>query len=188
MFRQKTYKIDEEDVERAIEDLRKGSAEAFHLLYKKYSAKIYRFCLKMLSNKELAEDAFQETFIKVYENRLNFRTKNFGAWIYKIARNTCINLLRTRRNYEDIEQSVKCYYIDNSDIEMLDFIRKSVEKLPPKLKEAFILREYEEFSYQEIADILSIDLSLAKVRVHRARLLLRKMLEPIVKDKNEDKY
>ena len=50
------------------------------------------------------------------------------------------------------------------------------------LREALILREYEECSYQEIAEILSIDLSLAKVRVHRARLLLKKLLKPIEKE------
>jgi RNA polymerase sigma-70 factor (ECF subfamily) len=54
--------------------------------------------------------------------------------------------------------------------------------LPVSLREAIILREYQECSYQEIAEIVGIDLSLAKVRVHRARLILRKTLEPIAKE------
>ncbi len=73
----------------------------------------------------------------------------------------------------------------NSDIGMREFIEKSIAQLPVTLREALILREYEERSYQEIADILGIELSLAKVRVHRARLLLRKMLQPIMKEIHE---
>ncbi|MGB9913725.1 MAG: RNA polymerase sigma factor, partial [Candidatus Kapaibacteriota bacterium] len=92
MKRFEEHKLNEEQLQEATEDFRRGSAEAFHILYSHYSQKVYRFCLRMLGNKEKAEDAFQETFIKVFENAKNFRSNNFGAWVFTIARHICLNL------------------------------------------------------------------------------------------------
>lgn len=186
MFKTSKHIASDDELIQAAEDLKKGSAEAFHILYNKYQQNIYRFCLRMLGDSMLAKDAFQEIFIKVYENRKNFRGNNFAAWLYTIARNTCLNHIRARREHEVFDE---IYHGEmrapQNDIGMRQFIEKSIAQLPISLREALILREYEERSYQEIADILGIDLSLAKVRVHRARLLLRKMLQPIVKEINE---
>lgn len=170
----------------ALENLRKGSAEAFHLLYNKYHHNIYRFCLKMLGDTAMAKDAFQEVFIKVYENRKSFHGSNFSSWLYTIARNTCINAIRNKKGHESFDE---IYHGEmrapDGDIAMKDFIDNAIESLPVTLRESLILREYEDCSYHEIAEILDIDLSLAKVRVHRARLLLRKLLTPLVKELNE---
>ena len=186
MFRSKSYIAGDDEIQQAAEDLKKGSAEAFHLLYDKYQLSIYRFCLKMLGDSALAKDAFQETFIKVYENRKSFRGANFAAWLYTIARHTCLNVLRAKKEFEIFDEVYHGQTNEpNEDVGMKDFIERAISSLPIALKEAFILREYEECSYQQIAEILGIDLSLAKVRVHRARLLLRKMLTPLVKELNE---
>jgi RNA polymerase sigma-70 factor, ECF subfamily len=141
----------------------------------------------MLSDTDLAEDAFQETFIRVFENRTSFRGDNFAAWLFTIARNTCLNQIRSRRDqesYDEVFHSID-YSENNSDLGMKSEIEKAIATLPLPMREAVLLREYEDFSYQEIADTLGIDLSLAKVRVHRARLILRKLLKPLVKELNE---
>ena len=181
-----TYSPDEEDLSTTAEAFRKGSAEAFHILYRKYHQKVYRFCLRMLGEEPLAKDAFQDTFIRVYENRKSFHGSNFAAWLFTIARHTCLNFIRARKDYDKLDEEVhgSVQYI-RSDVGLQNSISKAISMLPLALREALVLREYEEYSYQEIADILSIDLSLAKVRVHRGRLLLRKMLEPVVKELNE---
>jgi RNA polymerase sigma-70 factor (ECF subfamily) len=178
--------IDSENLRNEMEELRKGSAEAFKILYAKYNGKVYRFCLRMLNDTMLAEDAFQETFIKVYEHRKEFRGKNFAAWLFTIARHTCYNLMRTRKEYDDFDET----YFHNPqpkqrDVAMKDFVEQALAVLPLPLKEAIILREYEDCSYQDIAEILGIQLSLAKVRVHRAREILRKLLAPIKQEINE---
>jgi RNA polymerase sigma-70 factor (ECF subfamily) len=69
-----------------------------------------------------------------------------------------------------------------TDVFMAEIINQAIAELPVEFREALVLREYDHFSYSEIAEILGIDLSLAKVRVHRARLSLRKKLSPIVHD------
>lgn len=186
IFRKKEI-ADEEKLLEAVEALQKGSAEAFHILYNNYSPKVYRFCLRMLTDPELAKDAFQETFIKVYENRSSFRGNNFAAWLFTIARNTCLNYIRSKKEQETFDE---VYHDTGSNENVIDpalkmQIDKAIQTLPVPMREALILREYEDFSYQEIADALGIDLSLAKVRVHRARLILRKLLKPLVEELNE---
>jgi len=183
MFRRKANIEDDTSLNQAFEDLRKGSAEAFHLLYEAYQQRIYRFCLRILGDKDAAADAFQETFIKVFEHRRDFRGSNFTSWIYTIARHTCLNVIRARKDHEEINEEFH-HPVDaeESDPAMKKYIADAVAKLPVAMREALVLREYEDCSYNEIADILGIDFSLAKVRVHRARLILRKLLKPLVKE------
>lgn len=181
-------KYDDERIAQATLELRRGSAEAFHILYSHYSQKVYRFCLRFLGDKEKAEDAFQETFMKVFENRINFRGNNFAAWLFTIARHTCLNFIRTEKPYEDVEtNSISLSYVYKEDIALRDFVQRAIMQLPVSLREAILLREYEDCSYEEISEILGISLSLAKVRVHRARLLLKKLLEPIAKEYYESR-
>ncbi|MGQ9819451.1 MAG: RNA polymerase sigma factor [Candidatus Kapaibacteriales bacterium] len=176
------------EIRQATEDLRRGSTEAFLLLYKEYSPQIYKFCLRMLGKKEYAQDAFQETFIKVFENRTTFRGENFSAWLYTIARHVCLNMMRLDRNFEQLhDNSLPFAYTYNNDVGLNNFVQKAILQLPISLREALILREYGENSYEEIAEILGIGVSLAKVRVYRARLLLKKFLEPIAKEYYENR-
>ena len=183
MFFRKSKNIDDRTIQKAVIDLKKGSAQAFHLLYQKYNQPIYRFCLRMLNDKNAAEDAFQETFIRVYESSRSFSGQNFSSWLYTIARNTCLNILRSQKEHVAFEEEfLTPEQTTDSDFSVKNYIDTAVSKLPVNLREAILLREYEECSYQEIADILGIDLSLAKVRVYRARQILKDMLQPIVKE------
>jgi RNA polymerase sigma-70 factor (ECF subfamily) len=183
MIFRKSKNIDDKTIQKAISELKKGSAQAFHILYQKYQQPIYRFCLRMMNNKEAAEDAFQETFIRVYESSSTFNGTNFSAWLYTVARNTCLNIMRTRKDKVEFDEDYLSPESDKeSDFSLRNYIDSAIAKLPVNLREALLLREYEECSYQEIADILGIELSLAKVRVHRARLILKEMLQPLVKE------
>lgn len=174
---------EQEQIKQATEEFRLGSAEAFHILYTHYSQRVYRFCLRMLGNKDKAEDAFQETFIKVFENAKMFRSDNFGAWLFTIARHICLNMIRLEKPHQEVDDnSIKLSYVERDDIGLKDFVQSAIMHLPVSLREALLLREYEDYPYEEIAQILGISVSLAKVRVHRARLLLKKLLEPIAKE------
>ena len=183
MFFKKSNIIDDKAVTKAVSEMQKGSAQAFHLLYNKYSQSIYRYCFKILNDKDIADDAFQETFIKVYEHRLEFKGSNFQSQVYTIAHRTCLNYLRTKKENVSFEEDYQApVFESDQDFGAKQFIEKAIAALPLSLRETLVLREYEECSYQEIAEILDIDISLAKVRVHRARLILRQMLQPLVKE------
>ena len=143
-----------EDLHETMEELRKGSAEAFRILYKKNNKKVYRF-----------------------EHRKEFRGSNFAAWLFTIARHTCLNTLRTRKEHDDFDEFFYKPAIEKqTDVGLKSVIDEALAALPVPLREAVILREYEDCSYQDIADILGIQLSLAKVMVHRAREILRKFV------------
>jgi RNA polymerase sigma-70 factor (ECF subfamily) len=186
LLRKSNRENNEEEMPDAAEKLRNGSAEAFKILYNFYSQKVYRYCLRFLGDSALAEDAFQESFIRVYENRENFHGDNFGAWLYTISRNTCMNYLRVKKEHDEFNEVFHGHETHElSDSSIKENIDKAISQLPDALREAFLLREYEEMSYQEISEILNIDLSLAKVRVYRARIILRKLLKPLVKELNE---
>ncbi len=183
MFFKKNKDIDDKVIRKAAMDLRKGSAEAFHILYHKYKTPVYKFCTRLLNDKDLADDAFQETFVRVYEKRKLFNGENFKGWVFTIARNTCFNYLRTKKmEVEFDEEYIAPETMKMGDYAMKDLIEKAIAELPVSYREVVVLREYEEYSYTEIAEILDIELSLVKIRIHRARLLLKKKLQPLVKE------
>ncbi len=180
MFKKRHESEADAVLKEAMSNLQKGSAEAFRMLYERYHQKVYRFCLRMLGDEEQARDAFQETFISIYEHRKDFRGNNFSAWLFTIARHNCLNIIRKRRDSESFDEE----YHDSVEqrtgqIGLKEQIQKALDILPEALREALLLRDYEGYSYKEIAKIAGIELSLAKVRVYRARMTLRKLLTPI---------
>jgi RNA polymerase sigma-70 factor (ECF subfamily) len=177
-------KPNEDELRAAADDLRSGSAAAFQVLYKQYSHSVYRFCLRMLGDSAIAQDAFQETFMKVYEHHAEFRGDHFPSWLFTIARRVCLNHLRSVKDHDifDEEAHSSAPIQSTSDVGIQMYVHNALINLPLQLREAVILREYEGYSYQEIATIVGIDISLAKVRVHRARLILRKLLAPVMQE------
>lgn len=186
MWFKKQKTINEEEILDAVSKMKEGSAEAFRILYDAYGQKVYRYCLRIIGDADVANDCFQETFVKIYENRALFKGSSFGAWLFKIAHNNCMNHIRSKRHTEEIQD----VFFANESSEGDDFglkkeIKKALHQLPEALREAIVLREYEELSYSEIAEVLGIDVSLAKVRVFRARIQLKNLLKPLMKELNE---
>jgi RNA polymerase sigma-70 factor (ECF subfamily) len=169
-----------------------GEERAFAELYTRYKSEIYTFCLRMLGGDSAeAGDAFQETFIKVYEKIASFRYgENVRGWLYMIARNVALNVYRSKRPEETIEfhqdlqsderrLSPEFYGEQNSLREALE---AAIAKLPIEFREPFILREFDGLGYPEIAEITGTTMSITKVRIHRAKQRLRKMLAPVITD------
>jgi RNA polymerase sigma-70 factor (ECF subfamily) len=169
-----------------------GDERAFAELYTRYKSEIYTFCLRMLGGDSAeAGDAFQETFIKVYEKRDTFRYgENVRGWLYMIARNVALNVYRSKRPEETIEfhQNLQSHErslspeFSGEQNSLREALEEAIAKLPLEFREPFILREFDGLGYQEIADITSTSISITKVRIHRAKQRLRKMLAPIITD------
>jgi RNA polymerase sigma-70 factor (ECF subfamily) len=171
---------------------RSGDERAFAELYTRYKAEIYTFCLRMLGGDSAeAGDAFQETFIKVYEKRNSFRYgENVRGWLYMIARNVALNVYRSKRpeetiefhpNLESNERRLSPEFSGEQN-SLREALEEAIAKLPLEFREPFILREFDGLGYQEIADITTTSISITKVRIHRAKQRLRKMLAPIITD------
>ena len=182
---------DRSDVE-LINLFQAGDEDAFAELYARRQAEIFTFCLRMSGNdRDLASDAFQDTFIKVYQKADQFREgTNVMGWLLMIARNSCLNLLRGRKliPLEDQHHNIASgdRTLSPDFHEEQDFMRRMLEKfigeLPLEIREPLILREFEEYSYEDIAKTLNITLGAVKQRIYRAKQKLREDLLPYFRE------
>jgi RNA polymerase sigma-70 factor (ECF subfamily) len=174
---------------------RNGDRGAFAELVELYKDKIYHLAYRMLNNKHEAEDAVQETFMRVYTNLHRYdEQQKFSTWIFRIGTNHCIDRLRKRKHSaysldaEMPDGEGNDYYsmlpgnedtpeqqIILSETQLL--IRKAIDALPEKYKSVVILRYLQDMSLQEISDVLDMPVTTVKTRVHRGREYLRKRLE-----------
>jgi len=162
-----------------------------------HSDAVYRMALRMTKNKSDAEDLVQETFLKAYRFWNSFeKGSNCRAWLFKILTNLFITSYhrKTKEKQQFTYDDVESHYLYNQledggnkqqlgDPEQLlfnqlldDDVKKAIEELPEDFRIVVVLSFLEGFSYQEIADIVGIQLGTVKSRLHRGRKLLQKNL------------
>jgi RNA polymerase sigma-70 factor (ECF subfamily) len=186
---QQDYKL----VQRAI----KGDQQAYALLMDRYRDSIYFLLLKMVNNKDDADDLTIEAFGKAFKNLKQY-TPNFAfsTWLFKIASNNCIDFIRRKKKRtlsidrrQESEDGMETTIHLKSD--MLDpeekFVKKQkikmlheiVKKLKPRYRELVELRYFQELSYEEIAQKLDIPLGTVKAQLFRAREFLQGILKNV---------
>jgi RNA polymerase sigma-70 factor (ECF subfamily) len=158
---------------------------ALSILYRRYSQRIYTYCRKIIGDSTTAEDLLQETFVRVLESGRQQRAiENFPAYLMTIARNLCLShRARSKRQFVEVED----FHLSYRDVpyeqrELLQLIQASLELLPEDYREAFVLREYNGLSYNEIAEVIGESLDVVKVRIFRAKKKLRDILAPYLAD------
>ena len=146
-------------------------------LYTLYSNDVYRYSFSILKDGDDAKDAVHETFARYAENQGSFKGDCAPkTWLLIIARNYCFNILKSRNyNNEHIEDD-KHYGAYTSSYETKISIDEALKQLPPDFTELFYLKEYEGYSYKEIAEITELTLENVKIKLYRARQILRKIL------------
>ncbi len=160
-----------------------GDVEAFNELFRRYERKVYVYCMRVLLDDDLARDAFQEAFMRVYEHRASYDGRSFMVWFFTIVRNVCLNMRRNRKPTVPFETSAANETSAQvKDVVLHDQIVAALNRLPIDYREAIVLYEYDGYSYQEIADIVGVTISTVKIRIFRARKMLRKLLYPVVYD------
>jgi RNA polymerase sigma-70 factor (ECF subfamily) len=177
-----------------------GSNEAFDELVNRYERKIYRLALRLTGNTEDAEDVLQETFLKAFEHLSDFRQDSrFYTWLVRIAVNEGLMKLRKRRSdkSEPLEDAVD----DEGQVmprefrdwkpnpeqqmnqeEMERILLNAAQSLPASLRAVFFLRDVEELSTEETAEMLNLTTGAVKARLFRARLQLREELSKVFKE------
>jgi RNA polymerase sigma-70 factor (ECF subfamily) len=162
-----------------------GDESAFNLIVKKYQKKIYWHARQMLGNHLDADEVTQEVLIVIYKKlgSFNFNSSLF-TWIYRIINTRSLNQIRRRKikNFFSIDDDESNFELeDTNDIvedlvnrEKLNQVSKALEKLPPKQRQIFIMRNYEELSYDEISKITGKTVGGLKANYFHA---LRKVLE-----------
>ncbi|MBU1318400.1 MAG: sigma-70 family RNA polymerase sigma factor [candidate division Zixibacteria bacterium] len=168
-----------------MERIQKDDMVSFNTLVNRYKNRLFNVLVKMLDSSEAAEDILQETFLRVHLHKMSFDFRfAVSTWIYTIALNLARNELRRRKrvqffDIEDFSNRLQApeEKVDNSS-KLRAVLDKAVKKLPQKYRQAFVLRDMDQLSYEEIAQILSVPLGTVKSRVNRARNMLRNMLKP----------
>ncbi len=161
--------------------LAEGKKEAFTEIYARYRGRIYAYILRMIGDRDRADDIFQETFTRLYRSCLNSDQKVLRAssYIFTTARNRCLNAIRDRKNTTDVEDYHQIVYQPSfENVELAELVKTSLELLPDHYREAFVLREYDGLSYQEIAEITGQSLPSVKIHIFRAKKKLREILTP----------
>ena len=157
--------------------VQQNKLDAFEILVQRYEKKLSRYAKKFIFNHQNIEDAVQEVFIKAYENMQSFNTsKKFSSWIYRIAHNHFINIIKKKKPFLFFDPDVIFTFSSKSDveedvmeIEEKEEIEKCLDRLDFKYKEVVVLYYFEDKSYEEISDILTIPVSTVGVRLRRAR-------------------
>jgi len=166
------------------------SAEAISILYDRYSAQVYKYCRRILGNEELAEDIFHDTFMRFYNTLSQDRDMtNVKGFLITVARNLCLSAKSSKHyglsSLEDLELPTRDLEYEKKEI--IEIVRTSIECLAIDLREPLVLKEYNGYSYQEIAEVLDLTLSVVKNRIYKAKQQLRKILEPYITEIIENK-
>lgn len=181
--------------EELIFNFQEGDVYAFEQIVQRYKDPLINFVYHFLGSRIDAEDVVQETFLRVYKNKhLYRRIAKFSTWIYTIAGNLAKTELRRRKrrkvfsltqmgfedkDYEVPDESTSPEGVVDGDMKN-HAIRQEIEELPVKFREVIVLRDIEDFSYEEISDILKIPIGTVKSRVNRGRLRLQKRLKHLL--------
>jgi RNA polymerase sigma-70 factor, ECF subfamily len=185
--------------ERLIARLVARDERAFNELVRAYERRVFALVLRMLGNRAEAEDLAQEVFVQVFKAIGSFRgDSKLSTWIYRIAVNLCKNrskYLRVRHAGEEEEleavaermalgeaRGANVGQVERPD-EMIagkqieQIVQRAILTLEPDFRECLVLRDVEELSYEEIGEITSLPAGTVKSRIHRARAMLREIVE-----------
>jgi RNA polymerase sigma factor (sigma-70 family) len=180
-----------------IDKAKAGDSDSFEKLILNSKNKAYNLAFRYLNNQEDAMDAVQESYIKVFKGLNAFQgNSSFDTWVYRIVVNTCNDFARknSKNNdnysiyYEDGEQIKELSQIVDMDsqpeqvlmkTEMKTYIMDCLERLPNDQKEAVILRDIQNFSYEEIGKMLNCSEGTIKSRIHRGRNTLRLLINKV---------
>jgi len=173
--------------ERAVaERVLQGESASYETIVTAYQKSIYSLCYRMTGNSGDAEDLSQEVFIKAFRKLHTYDpSKRFSTWILTLGRNTCIDHLRRKKedtlpfdegSFDEGSKGERCgesaesLYIQDEEKEE---IQQAVDSLSPEYRILILLYHQQGKSYQEIAELEGISLSLVKNRIHRGRKMLR---------------
>jgi RNA polymerase sigma-70 factor (ECF subfamily) len=178
-----------------------GDAPAFEALVGRYQSRVFGLACRLTGSENDAADALQDAFLQLYRNLSSFRNEaRFGTWLYRIATNAALMQRRTRarRPADPLDAFLPAFdetglhratpeelTVTNRVEELIDRrslaekARAAIDRLPDACRVAFVLRDLEELSTAEVAEVLGIEPAAVRQRVHRARLLLRGYLNAL---------
>jgi RNA polymerase sigma-70 factor (ECF subfamily) len=173
-FPHREVRLDPAAEQALIAELKSGSQRALDLAYRQYSGGVLAYCLKILGDRQSAEDVVQETFIRVGQSAQSVQNhESFRSWIFRIARNEALMQIRKRQRNGQIDErdvwdeETPHHLLVSS--ERSEMVNRMLDGLKHEYKEALVLLVYENMSYAEIAAVTGVTESSVKSRIYRAR-------------------
>ena len=175
-----------------IRSIQAGDLQAFESLVRRYQRQVANLIYVTMGGRDDVEDIAQEVFIRVYRSLPKFKfDASFFSWLYRITMNLCIDEIRKRKirrvlsldylTEDTLEKSRKSkdYTMASDSVlteEKRQVIQSALQRLTPEHREVLVLREYQDLSYNEIAETLDLQLEAVKSRIFRARMELKNLL------------
>jgi len=167
----------------------RGDAYAFEQLMRRHESRMYSVAIRMCGNREDAQDCVQDAMLRIYRALDRFKGQSsFSTWVYRITMNTCLDELRRRKvrastsldtllesgwSPTDETDTPERHAIDSERRRALE---KAIGSLPEDMRSAIVLREMQGLSYEEISDVLSVNVGTIKSRISRGREKLRQLI------------
>ncbi len=178
-----------------------GEKAAFEVLVQRHKVRLYNYVLRLLRDPTEAEDVTQEAFVRAYVHADKYRNiARFTTWLYTIATNLVRNRIRKGRSMPrlvsldagrtdaEFEERESLELPDPGDLpdralekhELHALIARGIERIPTRYREAFVLREVNDLSYEEIAAVTGLKLGTVRSRINRGRGHFREIMEPVL--------
>ena len=160
-----------------IEAARQGDQDAFAELVRLYEKRVFALTSRMCRNPEDAAEAAQEAFLSAWQGLRFFRGEaSFSTWLYRLASNACVDLLRREGRHRAAAGASPSPQDVAERGEVREQVDAGLAALSPELRQVLVLREMHQLSYDEISQVLSLDVGTVKSRISRGRRQLRKFL------------
>lgn len=163
-----------------------ANAVDFRYIYNSTITLLFKIAYRISNDSDVAEDLAHDSLIKASEKRMCFPTINDAKyWLIRVTKNNSLNYVkrkaRERKAYNKVlfehkDKSAKTPDVEYMEGESIAAVQKALDLLPPKLKEAIVLKEYTDLNYKEIGKVLGISEGNVKVRIFRARKILQDLL------------
>ena len=184
--------MEEKSILDSIRKVKQGEIHAFNEVIVFYEKQVFNLALRMIKNREDAEEVAQDSFVKAYKRIRSFKgNSKFSTWLYRITYNNCLNKISANKRLaytEELEDDkMGNSLIDHGmkqllDAERKDFIQKALGKMSPQESTLLTLFYQNECELQEIEKITGINKNTAKVQLHRARKRLEQQLQMLLKN------
>lgn len=187
----KLYHLNDEDL---MEQFQQGTVQAFNILVSRYKNRLHNFLYRYTHNHEDCEDLVQETFLRVHRSRHSYeRIAKFSTWMYTIALNLAKSLYKKKQRMQKISihedagdsESREMDFEDGNILQdeelhqklCIQQLEKALMELNEEFREAIVLRDIQELTYEEIAEITDTAMGTVKSRINRGRLQLQTILD-----------
>jgi RNA polymerase sigma-70 factor (ECF subfamily) len=173
---------------RAVEDadlisrIRKGDIEAFNILVSRWEKRVFNYLLRLLGSPDDALDLSQDVLLKAYQNiRKLDDPARFGPWLFRIAHNEAYSFFRKRRPETALEDTnvIERNAAPGFSLDLTLAVTAALDRLKPDQREAVVLKVYQGFKFEEMAEILETPVSTVKSRLYTALELLKNELAPV---------